>query len=138
MDLAVDTNVILACFKPHSVTRRLIAIEELHLSTTEYQFNEVNHYFRQVADKYAVDEVFIDETMEFLETRIDIHPKDEYINLVEKLKNNISDKDDLPLFALAIAKGFFIWTNDPHFQEQHLVKVYTTENLIEFIRQGKI
>ncbi|MBS3067107.1 hypothetical protein J4450_00270 [Candidatus Micrarchaeota archaeon] len=138
MDLVVDTNILLACFKPNSVTRRLIAIEDLHLFTTEYQLIEVKEYVGKIADKYSLSESFIEETFMFLEEHLEIVPKEDYQNFISKVENLISDKDDLPALALAAAKNIAVWSNDPHFEEQDKIKVYKTKELIELIKRSEL
>lgn len=137
MDLAVDTNVLLACFKPASITRRMIAIENLHLSTTEHQIEELDEYVREMKDRYNLSEDLVQETIFFIEEKIDIVPKEEHLHLIKKLEGAISD-NDFPQLALATGKNFEIWSNDPHFKEQNTITVFTTSELLEIIKRGMV
>ncbi len=134
MDLVVDANVLLACFKPSSITRELIANESFHLFSTEFQMNELETYSQEISKKYALSQDFISSVMQFLENYVEVVPKEEYLNTLSTIQNLISDKDDLPVLALALSKNMFIWSNDPHLKEQSKVRVFTTSELIRFIK----
>ena len=47
----------------------------------------------------------------------------------------ISDRDDAEYLALSLSFNKMpIWSEDPHFQEQGLAKVFTTNELIEYLK----
>ncbi len=136
MDLAIDTNILLACFKPNSITRRIILIESLHLFTTEFQFVEVDEYMKEVSSKYKLSEEMIKENLLFLQSRVETVAKEEYGEFIKKIKGKIPDIDDVPLLALAFAKGMPVWSNDPHFKQQTILQSLTTSELIQIIKNG--
>ncbi len=138
MDFAVDTNILLASFKPQSVTRKIMAIETFHFFTTEYQISELKEYLKEISDKYHLTNTFIEQTMLFLDSIIEVLPRDEYIYLLKDLQDSISDQDDLPLLALATAKRLFIWSNDLHFKEQDKIVVFTTSEILDYIKEGRL
>jgi predicted nucleic acid-binding protein len=76
----------------------------------------------------------VKETMDFLKSQISISPKEEYTQFIPELKGKIPDPDDVPLMALAFTKGITVWSNDPHFQQQTVVKVLTTDQLIGLLK----
>ena len=46
------------------------------------------------------------------------------------------DEDDTPFLALALSiENDGIWSNDTHFEEQSLIKVYKTKELLHFIEE---
>ncbi|MEK6981700.1 MAG: PIN domain-containing protein [Candidatus Micrarchaeota archaeon] len=69
---------------------------------------ELKQYIPEVADRYNLNEEFVKETIYFIENNMEIIPKEDYGNIVEQIKNEISDKDDLPLLALATIKNISI------------------------------
>lgn len=138
MDLVIDTNVMLACFKPDSVTRALMSIDALHLFTPENQIEELEKYMHEVASKYDTTEIFIEQIFYFLKDTVDIVPKDNFAYLIKKLDIEISDKKDLPVLALATAKHIQIWSNDLHLKEQSKISVFTTSELLDLIKRGVV
>ena len=43
------------------------------------------------------------------------------------------DIDDAPFLALAMSLNCPIWSNDGHFKKQHVVKAYTTRELMNLL-----
>lgn len=69
---------------------------------------------------------------------IEIIPKSDYEAYLDECKNDISDMDDIPALAVAIAtKADAIWAHDPHFKEQKKVKVFTNIDLLELGNKSK-
>jgi predicted nucleic acid-binding protein len=73
--------------------------------------------------------------MDMLFTRITIYPKEEYadcyIQAIEIIKD--IDPDDAPFLALAMkTKVDGIWSEDKGFQQQNVVKIYTTKELCNY------
>ena len=50
----------------------------------------------------------------------------------------ISDSKDIDFLALALSINASIWSNDPHFKQQSLIKVFTTEDLLKLFLENKI
>ncbi|MBI2130121.1 hypothetical protein HYU07_07900 [Candidatus Woesearchaeota archaeon] len=66
-----------------------------------------------------------------IEEKIEFIDFPEYKGFLKAAKNSLPDSDDEPYVALALSIKAAIWSNDPHLKMQSLVKVYTTEELID-------
>jgi len=48
------------------------------------------------------------------------------------------DSDDIDFLALALSNNSAIWSNDPHFKQQSLVKAFTTVELLKKLLKGEL
>ena len=76
--------------------------------------------------------------MDSVKRRITILPAHEFSGYYPKaleLMKHI-DKDDAPFIALALSfDNDGIWSNDAHFEKQHQVRIWTTKDLVEELRE---
>jgi len=73
----------------------------------------------------------IEEYIEFLKVS-------EYKEFLEKATNLLSDPNDADFLATALSTNSAIWSNDRHFKEQSLVKVFTTKELINKLLKSEL
>ncbi len=59
-----------------------------------------------------------------------------YLSRIREAFDIMKDRDakDTPFLALALQLGSSLWSNDKNFKNLGLVPVYTTESLIELLR----
>ena len=62
-----------------------------------------------------------------------IIPKDELRQYIKKSDEITPDPDDVMYFAAALKKNIGIWSNDKALQQQKIVKVYSTNDLIKLL-----
>ncbi|MFB6180535.1 MAG: PIN domain-containing protein, partial [Candidatus Nanohalobium sp.] len=68
--------------------------------------------------------------MNTLKRRIELVPKEEFENRLEKAREITPDPDDAAYFALALHRKCSIWSDDRELQEQKEVEVLTTEEIV--------
>ena len=73
-----------------------------------------------------------------VESNIDFKKLSEYKYLLKKSSEVISDSDDIDFLALALSLNSQIWSNDKHFKQQSLVKVFTTAELINKLLEEEL
>jgi predicted nucleic acid-binding protein len=85
--------------------------------------------------KSKLDEKSFDYLVEFITGKINFTPledlapfKDQAIEVMHEI-----DIDDSPFLALAMSLNCPIWSNDGHFKKQHVVKAYTTRELMNLL-----
>ena len=75
-------------------------------------------------EKFLEDVSLLSEVIELKDTSLDFE---------NRAKSLISHETDIPFLALALELDIPLWSNDPHFKQQSLVKVFTTEELIKVL-----
>jgi predicted nucleic acid-binding protein len=63
-------------------------------------------------------------------------PKEDFEEYLERAEQASPDPKDVPYIALALYLHASIWSNDDALKKQSLVKVYTTKELYEMLRNG--
>ncbi len=127
MKLVVDTNIVFSLFKKESFTRELIKKHSFELFAPDCLDKELDKYAEEICSKGKVS---IESYREVKKLVLDIisieHLSKEDLSKAEPL---ISHKSDTPFLALALKLKMPLWTNDKHFKEQSLVRLYDTHKL---------
>lgn len=130
MKLVVDANVLFSALIKDRVTRRLFFEERLEIYAPEYLFEEFAEHQDEVMQKTHRGEAEFWEVMGILKSRISVVPVSEFEKFMEKAKKVSPDRDDAVYFAVALAIGGAIWSNDRRLKGQKAVRVLNTEELV--------
>lgn len=136
MRLIVDANILLAGFIKASITRELLLDEQLELFAPEHLLIETLNVLKKnksIKRKINLTDAQIEELFSVLTNNITVLPADEYSSFMKKAIITVSHKEDAPYIAIALLLEIPIWSNDPDFNEQSLVKVYTTDRLLKLL-----
>ena len=122
MRLAVDTNVLFSFFKKESTTRKLIALVELfELYTLKSRIEELKRYKEVICKKAGITQREFNKSLKELKIFVEIID-DEKVKEFGKEALKISpDREDAPLFALALALNCEIWSNNKRLKN-HMLK----------------
>lgn len=97
--------------------------------------NEIEKHKNELLIKSKVDEEVFNYLVDSIFKKIyvvevkTIEPyRDRSIEIMREI-----DIDDSPFIALALHLNCPVWSNDKHFKEQNVVKVYTTKEMIELL-----
>jgi predicted nucleic acid-binding protein len=133
MRLVIDTNRIIAGLIRDGPSRVIIFSKEHQFFTPEYALIEINRHRDELCEKARISPNDFEMIMKFLFEKITIVPQLEYNEHLEQSKAMLSDKDDAPFLALAIAlEAEGIWTEDIHFLNQKKVKIFTNREIFNF------
>src|SRR3989344_4295199 len=127
MELVVDTSIVFSLFSKDPFMKEFIIKNELSLYSVKELTEEISKETGKILriTKCSFEE--FEEIKELLPSFIEfVSPKQEFMKGAESL---ISHKNDAPFLALALELNIPIWSNDKHFKEQSLIKVFTTEEL---------
>ncbi len=135
MRLAVDTNVLFSFFKKESTTRKLIASVELfELCTLKSRIEELKRYKEVICKKAGITQREFNKSLKELKIFVEIID-DEKVKEFGKEALKISpDREDAPLFALALALNCEIWSNDKRLKNQNRIKVLSTSEIIKILK----
>ena len=131
MRLVVDTSIIFSLFKPASFTTKLLKEYNIWLFAPENLVKELLKYSKLICSKSGISEEKFLKDLELLPELVNL--KNSSQSFKNKAVKLISHKEDAPFLALALELNIPIWSNDEHFKEQSEVKVFTTEELKEFL-----
>src|SRR3989338_1489125 len=139
MKIAVDTNRVIAALVKDSTTRDILFDRNFEFVTPDYTITEIQEHKEELKAKTNLSDEEFDILLALLFENITIIPKSDYEAYLDECKNDISDADDVPVLAVAIAtKAEAIWAHDPHFKQQKKVKVFTNIDLLELSKKSSV
>jgi predicted nucleic acid-binding protein len=130
MKLVIDTNRLIAALIKDSLCRSIILSSKFEFISPDFAAIEIEKHKQLILNKSGLGEKSFKIILSMLLEKINIHPISEYQRMMEKA-DIISDKQDIPFLALALAtKAEGIWSDDKHFKEQNQLKIYSTRDLM--------
>lgn len=134
MKILVDTNRIIAALLKDSTTRNILYDKNFEFVTPDYTVSEIREHKDELKARTNLTDDEFEILLALIFEHIQIIPESDYKDFINECKNDISDIDDVPILAAAIAsRSDGIWAHDPHFKEQKRVKVFTN---IDMLRLG--
>ena len=134
MKLVADTSVIFSLFKSDSFSNKLMREYNLELFAPENLVEELKKYSEIICSKSGISEEKFLENISMLSRLIEL--KNAPSDFEDKARRLVKHESDAPFLALALELNIPIWSNDEHFKEQCSVKVFTTEELKNFLDSG--
>ena len=133
MKLIVDANVVISALIANSKTRELIVTLEPELLTPEVIHGEIGNYEALIVEKSGTEADRIQQFIDLLFQYIETVPASEFYPYIDEAEEAISDidPDDVLYVACALAREAGVWSDDSDFDEQDLVPVFTTGEVIE-------
>ena len=133
MKLVVDANVVISALIADSKTRELIVTLEPELLTPEVVHDEIEYYEDLIVEKSGMELERVQQFIDLLFQYIETVPASEFYPYIEAAEEAIggTDPDDVLYVACALARDAGVWSDDSDFDEQDLVPVYTTSEVVE-------
>ena len=139
MELVVDATVIFTGIIGKGVTKEIIFSKSVKLHSPEGLFNEVEEHKPRIKFLSALSSAELEDLLGKLKSTINPFPLSKYEKFLNEANKLISDPDDTEYLALSLSMNKCpIWSNDPHFKEQSLVKVFTTDELVKFLKSKNL
>lgn len=130
MKLVLDNNVLFSIMNPFSIAAYLFSSINTEFFAPEFIKQELEKHKEECLIKSRLSDEQFEMRLEEIEELIRFFKESEYDEFLIKAIKNLSDPKDSPYLALALLTNSSIWSNDEHFKEQSLVKIYTTEDLL--------
>ncbi|OYR65181.1 DNA-binding protein [Halorubrum sp. E3] len=132
MKLVVDANVVISALIADSKTRELIVTLEPDLLTPEFVYEEIENYTELIVEKSGMNPERVAKFVELLFQYIEVVPASKFYPYIEEADAAIgeTDPDDVLYVACALAGDAAIWSDDNDFDEQDVVEVYSTTDVI--------
>ena len=136
MKLVVDNNALFSIMNPKSAASYLFSSIRAEFFTTEFIKSEFNKHKDDCLSKSKISEHEFEIRKSEVEGNIGFFGSSKYADFLEKSLTALQDPNDADFLALALAIKAAIWSNDPHLKQQSLVKVYTTDELVDKLLKG--
>ena len=132
MKLVVDANVVISALIADSKTRELIVTLEPDLLTPEFVYEEIENYTELIVEKSGMNPERVTKFVDLLFQHIEVVPASKFYPYIEEADAAIgeTDPDDVLYVACALAGDAAIWSDDTDFDEQDVVEVYSTTDVI--------
>lgn len=132
MKLVVDANVVISALIADSKTRELIVTLEPDLLTPEFVYEEIENYTELIVEKSGMNPERVAKFVDLLFQYIEVVPASKFYPYIEEADAAIgeTDPDDVLYVACALAGDAAIWSDDTDFDEQDVVEVYSTTDVI--------
>jgi predicted nucleic acid-binding protein len=133
MKLVVDANVVISALIADSKTRELVVTLEPDLVTPEVVRDEIGNYEDLIVEKSGMDPDRVEKFIDLLFQYVEVVPADEFYPYIEQAEEAIgnTDPDDVLYVACALARDAAVWSDDSDFEEQNLVEVHSTTDVVE-------
>lgn len=134
MKLVVDSNIIFsALISPGGKTAELIFLNDVELYSTRTLEVELFEHKMELIKKSGFSESEFDSICFFILKKIYFVETVEFFCFEEKAAKICPDENDIQFFALCLAKGIPLWSNDKLLKNQSIVKVVSTHELVKLL-----
>jgi len=134
MRLVVDANILFAIIIKRSFSLELFVNEKLELFAPEYLFVELDNHKDLLLNKSGFTNEDYINFVSVLKARITILPEKNYNTFIDYVTSICPDKEDIIYFALALSLNAPLWSNDKILKTQDIVKVISTQELLDIIK----
>jgi len=132
MRFVIDTNILFSAMIKKSITRNIILSDVFKLHVPECLFEGINKHEGMILERAKISKENFIALLTLFRKHVEIVKKEDYQNkfpLAEETMKEI-DITDSPFLALSLALKSPLWSNDRHFKQQDLVRVYTTKEIL--------
>jgi len=135
MELIIDANILMsALISIKGITFDLIFNDKIRLFAPEYILEEFEKHEKEILTKSGLSKEDLHLFLSLVSVRIEFVPKEEFEGFSEKASKITPDQNDSEYFALSLKLNCPIWSNDKKLKEQDKIKIYSTKELIEFLK----
>jgi len=138
MKLVLDNNTLFSIMNPKSTSAYLFSSIKAKFFAPEFIKSEINKYKEECLFKSRLSKHEFEIRQTEIEESIKFFKSSEYEDFLEKSADLILDPDDIDFLVLALSINAFIWSNDLHFKQQSLVKVFDTKDLLKMLLNNEI
>ena len=136
MKLVIDNNILFSLMKPSSVNSYVFASLAVDFCAPYILNDEFDKHKIECLSKSGLSKSEFRERFREIESQITFIPQSQFEHLFTKVR--MSDADDIPYVAAALSANASIWSNDSDLQEQSLVTVFTTAELVDMLLNRKL
>ncbi len=138
MKLVVDTNIIIASILKDSTTRKILLHPLFSFCIPDHAFIEIERHEEELMRKSGLTRHRFHLILKRIQRRLTMVPEHEFAGFYPRAHKIMEDIDqtDAPFIALALSfDNNGLWSNDKHLEQQNAIRVWSTRELIEELRQ---
>lgn len=140
MKLVLDSNILFSGILKNSTTRNILVSEEFEFFLSEYTLLEINNHRQFLLEKTKLSVTEFTTTLNMLLERATIVADETFAPYLERAQQIMEhiDLDDAPFIAHALSfPNDGIWSNDKDMRQQTTIRVWTTEELREWLKEKR-
>ncbi|MEK6891762.1 MAG: PIN domain-containing protein [Nanoarchaeota archaeon] len=139
MELVIDATILFSGLIGKGVTKEIIFLESVELYCPEALYKEIGEHQSRIRLISKLPSGDLEFLLNKLKAKIKTFPLARYELFLKQSNILIPDPEDTEYLALSLALDKCpIWSEDPHFKKQALVKVFTTKELVKFLKSKKL
>lgn len=136
MRIVIDSNRVFAALIKDHTTRSILFNRKFQFFAPSFIKSEIYKYKKEIMRKTKMTKEEINFVLRDIFNKIEIISYREYQDLIKYFKNKINDPKDVSYLAVCkTIKAEGIWTHDPHFKEQKIIRIFTN---IDFLRLSEV
>lgn len=133
MKLVIDTNEIFSFFNERSKARSISLIPELELYSPSFSLDEIEEHKSEILERFSLSETQFLLIKKLLGVVVKFDREEEYAKFLSEAEQISPDPEDIDFFALALKLNCSLWSEDKLLKQQSKVKVFSTDELMEFL-----
>lgn len=134
MKIVIDTNKVIAALIKDGIARKIISSVNFKFITPDHTISEILKHRDEIREKANINHEEFGILLSLIFEKIEVISEEYYKDFIEESKKLISDIDDVPFIALCLATNSSgIWSDDKHFQEQNVVRIFETIDMKRFL-----
>ncbi|MBS3168152.1 hypothetical protein J4216_03450 [Candidatus Woesearchaeota archaeon] len=138
MKIIIDSNRIIAALIKESTTRSIISDQFFEFISPDFIFTEIRKYEEDIIKKAKITKNEFEILLAILFENIEVISKEEYEKIIIEIKEKIEDPKDLPYLAVAIlTDSYGIWSHDPDFSKQKILRILTNIDMLNISGKSK-
>lgn len=137
MQIVIDTNIFISALIKNGLTRAILIKLPFLFILPEVELLEIKEYEKEILRKSHLNSSELNFLIRTLLKRMKIISSNKLMNYrkkAEKIMGQI-DKKDVVFIATALYTNSPIWSDDKHFQKQKEIRIFTTEEIFNLIKQ---
>ena len=130
MNIIIDANIIIAMLIKPGKPIDIFFKEWIELFAPSLLFEELENNKEIIAKKSYIGEEDIEKVLSILRERITIIPEKHFLKYKKHAEEICPCPKDITYFALALYLKCPMWTNEKKLQDQDIIRIYDTTELI--------
>lgn len=137
MEFVIDATALLSVFIARGSTPNIIFVDGVEWLAPDKLKEEFTKHIGEIIPRSSLSESEVKELIELVFSRINLIKAESFSSFRKEAESLISDSDDAEYLALSLSRNKIpIWSNDPHFKEQSVIKVFKTGELVKYLKSS--
>lgn len=134
MQFVVNASPFFSALLVGSRALDIIFSDKFKFFTPEFLLSEVIEHEPELIKESGLTKSQWAQLLDLISAEITFVPRERFIDRWDEAEKSTPDPDDVAYLALAFKFKLPVWSDDEkHFKKQSVVKVYTTEEMLELL-----